>query len=87
MARSIYRHEWNCSVMRFQDHDYFVLLQRTIAELNQINPTSPLIAQGNQLMQQIIGLMNGYMPTMNYLQFYALRNDIGTYLSENSILR
>ena len=31
-------------------------------------------------MQQIIGLMNGYMPTMNYLQFYALRNDIGTYL-------
>ena len=72
---------------RFQDHDYLVLLQRTIAELNQINPTSPLIAQGNQLMQQIIGLMNGYMPTMNYLQFYALRNDIGTYLSENSILR
>jgi hypothetical protein len=71
----------------FQDHDYFTLLQLSVNNLVKTNPTSSHIAEGNALLQRVQQLMTGSVPTMDYQSFFALRNDIGNYLSEVSILK
>ncbi|MHA1791407.1 MAG: glycoside hydrolase domain-containing protein [Promethearchaeota archaeon] len=70
----------------FEDHDYFVLLNRSLEALVNSNPNDARIPVGNNLLRSVDALMDGYSPTMDYRSFYSLRNQIGSFLEEISII-
>jgi hypothetical protein len=54
----------------FEDYEYFTLLAR-----------APQSTERDGLLARVSGLMDGYVPTMDYRTWRALRADIGTFLS------
>ncbi|MHA1732117.1 MAG: glycoside hydrolase domain-containing protein [Promethearchaeota archaeon] len=71
----------------FEDHDYFYLLRASHANHEKSNPDSPLVTRGHGLLERVNSLMDGYQPEMDYRKVNALRNAVGNFLGDASILR